>query len=191
MAGHVAECAVGSLDQEQFLVGIFATVLSTCLGTLAAIGLGRLEMPWRRPIMALQISPMIVPLVITASGFFFFFSQVNLAKTYFELILAHAALGTPFVIITVTATLVGFNKSFARASANLGAGPVRTFFKVQMPLFFQELFPEPCLHSLLPSIKSSWFCSWRMSGSARSRTKCSWACASKSARLYWLSQRFS
>ena len=48
--------------------------------------------------------------------------------------LAHAALGVPFVIITVTATLVGFDRSLTRASANLGAGPVRTFFKVQMPL---------------------------------------------------------
>ncbi|MDE0112756.1 MAG: ABC transporter permease [Albidovulum sp.] len=120
--------------KNSFLVGIFATILSTCLGTLAAIGLSRSEMPWRRPIMALLISPMIVPLVITASGLFFFFSQVNLAKTYLGLILAHAALGTPFVIITVTATLVGFDRSLTRASANLGAGPIETFFKVQMPL---------------------------------------------------------
>ncbi len=120
--------------KNSFIIGIFATLLATALGTLAAIGLSRSEMPWRRPVMALLISPMIVPLVITASGLFFFFSQVSLAKTYAGLILAHAALGTPFVIITVTATLVGFDKSLARASANLGAGPVLTFFKVQMPL---------------------------------------------------------
>jgi putative spermidine/putrescine transport system permease protein len=84
--------------------------------------------------MALLISPMIVPLVITASGLFFFFSSVGLAKTYLGIILAHAALGTPFVIITVTATLSGFDQSLTRASANMGAGPIRTFFKVQMPL---------------------------------------------------------
>ena len=77
---------------------------------------------------------MIVPLVITASGLFYFFSNVGLAKTYLGLIFAHAALGTPFVIITVTATLVGFDKSLTQAAANMGAGPVKTFFKVQMPL---------------------------------------------------------
>ena len=77
---------------------------------------------------------MIVPSVITASGMFFFYSQVGLAKTYIGLILAHAVLGTPFVIITVTATLVGFDNSLTRASANMGAGPIQTFFKVQMPL---------------------------------------------------------
>ena len=120
--------------KNSFWIGIWATALSTSLGTLAAIGLARNDMPWRRPIMALLISPMIVPLVITASGLFYFFSAAGLAKTYPGLILAHAVLGTPFVIITVTATLVGFDHSLTRASANMGAGPVRTFFKVQMPL---------------------------------------------------------
>jgi len=120
--------------KNSFWIGIWATLLSTSIGTLAAIGLSRDEMPYRRFIMALLISPMIVPLVITASGLFYFFSQVGLAKTYTGLILAHAVLGTPFVIITVTATLVGFDNSLTRASANMGAGPFRTFFKVQMPL---------------------------------------------------------
>jgi len=120
--------------KNSFWIGTWATILSTSIGTLAAIGLSRDEMPWRRPIMALLISPMIVPLVITASGLFFFFSSIGLAKTYTGIILAHAVLGTPFVIITVTATLVGFDNSLTRASANMGAGPIRTFFKVQMPL---------------------------------------------------------
>ena len=120
--------------RNSFFIGICATLVSTALGTLAAIGISRSEMPWRRPIMALLISPMIVPLVITASGLFYFFSGVGLAKTYIGLILAHAALGTPFVIITVTATLSGFDQSLTRAAANMGAGPVTTFFRVQMPL---------------------------------------------------------
>jgi putative spermidine/putrescine transport system permease protein len=120
--------------KNSIFIGIFATLLSTALGTIAAIGLARSEMPWKRSLMALLISPMVIPLVITASGLFFFFSKVGLAGTYFGLILAHAVLGTPFVIITVTATLVGFDKSLVRAAASLGAGPVLTFWKIQMPL---------------------------------------------------------
>jgi putative spermidine/putrescine transport system permease protein len=77
---------------------------------------------------------MVVPLVITASGLFYFFSYIGLAKTYTGIILSHAVLGTPFVIITVTATLSGFDRSLTRSAANLGAGPVTTFFKIQMPL---------------------------------------------------------
>jgi putative spermidine/putrescine transport system permease protein len=120
--------------KNSIFIGFFATLLSTALGTVAAIGLARSEMPWKRSLMALLISPMVIPLVITASGLFFFFSKVGLAGTYLGLILAHAVLGTPFVIITVTATLVGFDKSLVRAAASLGAGPVLTFWKIQMPL---------------------------------------------------------
>ena len=120
--------------RNSFFIGICATLLSTALGTLAAIGLSRSEMPYRRLIMSILISPMIVPLVITAAGMFFFYSKIQLSQTYIGVIMAHAVLGTPFVIITVTATLVGFDKSLVRAANSLGAGPIQTFFKVQMPL---------------------------------------------------------
>ncbi len=111
-----------------------ATVLSVTFGTLAAIGLSQSHVPFRRAIMAVLISPMIVPLIISAAGMYFFYSRIGLQGTYWGVVLAHAALGIPFVIITVTATLVGFDRSLTRAAANMGAGPVRTFFKVQMPL---------------------------------------------------------
>ena len=120
--------------RNSFFIGICATLLSTALGTLAAIGLSRSEMPYRRLIMSILISPMIVPLVITAAGMFYFYSQVHLSQTYLGVIMAHAVLGTPFVIITVTATLVGFDKSLVRASQSLGAGALTTFRRVQMPL---------------------------------------------------------
>jgi putative spermidine/putrescine transport system permease protein len=111
-----------------------ATILSVTFGTLAAIGLSQSHVPFRRAIMAILISPMIVPLIISAAGMYFFYSRIGLQGTYWGVVLAHAALGIPFVIITVTATLVGFDRSLTRAAANMGAGPVRTFFKVQMPL---------------------------------------------------------
>lgn len=111
-----------------------ATLIATGLGTLAAIGLTQSHVPWRGAIMALLISPMIVPLIISAAGMYFFYSRLGLQGTYLGVVLAHAALGTPFVIITVTATLAGFDRSLTRAAASLGANPVTTFFKVQMPL---------------------------------------------------------
>ena len=120
--------------KNSVIIGFFSTLLATALGTLAALGLSRPEMPFRRAIMAVLISPMIVPIIITATGLFFFYSYTGLAGTYFGIVLAHATLGIPFVIITVTATLVGFDHSLSRASASLGASPTRTFFKVIMPL---------------------------------------------------------
>ncbi|MGI3163973.1 ABC transporter permease [Pseudooceanicola sp. 200-1SW] len=111
-----------------------ATILAVGFGTLAAIGLSQPHVPFRQAIMAILISPMIVPLIISAAGMYFFYSRIGLQGTYIGVVLAHAALGIPFVIITVTATLVGFDRSLTRAAANMGADPVTTFFRVQMPL---------------------------------------------------------
>ena len=97
---------VGTVNS--FYIGIIATVIATALGTLAALGLSRPHMPYKGLIMAILISPMIVPLIITAAGMFFFYARINLVYTFTGVILAHVALATPFVVITVTATLVGF-----------------------------------------------------------------------------------
>jgi putative spermidine/putrescine transport system permease protein len=120
--------------KNSVLIAPIATLFATTFGTLAAIGLSQSHVPYKPAIMAVLISPMIVPLIISAAGMYFFYSRIGLQGTYMGVVLAHAALGTPFVIITVTATLVGFDQSLIRASASLGANPVTTFFKVQMPL---------------------------------------------------------
>ena len=120
--------------KNSFLIAPVATLLSTVLGTLAAVGLSQPHVPFRRSIMAILISPMIVPLIISAAGMYFFYSRIGLQGSYIGVVLAHTALGIPFVIITVTATLVGFDTSLTRAAASLGAGPLRTFLKIQAPL---------------------------------------------------------
>ena len=119
---------------NSFFIGIIATVIATALGTLAALGLSRPHMPFKGIIMAILISPMIVPLIITAAGMFFFYARINLVYTFTGVILAHVALATPFVVITVTATLVGFDMNMVKAAQSLGARPVKTFFRVIMPL---------------------------------------------------------
>jgi putative spermidine/putrescine transport system permease protein len=140
--------------KNSFWVGIWATILATTLGTIAALGLSRPEMPYRRLIMATLISPMIVPIIIIAVGMSFFYAKACvapdsamaaifgvflsgkgcLANSHLGVIVAHAILGIPFVIITVTATMSGFDQSLIRASHSLGANPRVTFFKVVMPL---------------------------------------------------------
>ena len=119
---------------NSFYIGIIATFIATVLGTMAALGLSRPHMPYKALIMSILISPMIVPLIITAAGMFFFYARINLVYTFTGVILAHVALATPFVVITVTATLVGFDMNMVKAAQSLGAKPIRTFFKVIMPL---------------------------------------------------------
>ncbi len=128
--------------RNSVFIAVFATLLSATLGTLAALGLSQANMPYRNLFMGLLISPMIVPIIITSVGLFFFYNTVNIPYfypdglnfKYLGIILAHALLGTPFVVITVTATLLGFDRSLIRAGLNLGARPQTVFFKIIMPL---------------------------------------------------------
>lgn len=117
-----------------FIISISSTILATALGTLAALGLNRRNMPFRGVITAVLISPMIVPLIITAAALFSFFARVGLSNTFPGIILSHVVLGTPFVVLTVTASLSGFDETLIRAAQSLGANQVRTFFKVILPL---------------------------------------------------------
>ncbi len=124
----------GLAAKNSIIIAFFATIGSTILGTVAALGLSSRHMPYKAAFMALLISPMIVPLIISGTAIFFFMAKVGLAATHTGIILAHIILGTPFVVITVTATLTGFDHSVTRAAASLGSNPFNTFMKVTLPL---------------------------------------------------------
>lgn len=119
---------------NSLIIGLGATVVATIIGTLAALGLARGHLPARSTILAVVISPMIVPVVISGVGMYFFFAKLGLVASFSGLILAHAVLGVPFVVITVTATLKNFDASLVRAAASLGASPLHAFRTVTLPL---------------------------------------------------------
>ena len=120
--------------RNSLIVGSAATLIATTLGTLAALGLATARFSLRGAVTALILSPLVVPVIIVAVGVYFFFAPLGLNQTYLGLILAHAALGTPFVVITVGATLEGFDRHLIRAAASLGAPPWTVFFRVILPL---------------------------------------------------------
>lgn len=120
-------------------VACATTVLATSIGTLAALGLSRANFPAKGSVMAVLISPMVVPVVITAVGMYFFYTTVGLNNSLKGMVLAHTALATPFVVIVVTATMTGFDHSLTRAAAGLGAPPWTVFFKVIFPLILPGL----------------------------------------------------
>jgi putative spermidine/putrescine transport system permease protein len=124
-----SEAMVNSL-----VIAFASTALATVLGTLAAIGLARSNMPFRDFFMALLISPLVVPIVIAAAGMYFFYSSIGLSQTTLGIILAHTSLGVPFVVITMTATLSGFDRNLVKAASSLGADPFTTFTRVTLPL---------------------------------------------------------
>lgn len=120
--------------KNSFIVAPAATIIATVLGTLAAVGLARTNFPFKGLLMSLLIAPMVVPIVVVGVSTYLFFAPIGLADSYTGLIIVHAALGAPFVLTTVLATLQGFNQNLVRASLSLGETPFATFFRITLPV---------------------------------------------------------
>lgn len=130
---------LGALGNS-LIIAPLATLLATVLGVLASIGLSRGEFRGKTLVMAIIVSPMIAPVVIVAVGLFFFFARLSLLNSYLGLVLAHAMLGVPFVVITVTAVLKNYDQNLSRAAASLGAPPWQVLLKVTLPLIAPGVF---------------------------------------------------
>ena len=122
--------------KNSLAIAVASTMLSMTLGTMAAAGLSRAEFALKPVVIGLILSPVLIPIVITAVGMYFFFVSVGLSGTYAGLILAHTALGVPFVVITVLASLDGFDNNLVRAAASLGAPPLTAFRRITLPIIF-------------------------------------------------------
>ena len=125
--------------KNSMIIGTASTVLSMVLGTLAALGLAQWKSKFKPLVLAIVLSPVVVPGVITAVGLYFFFAPIGLTGSYLGLILAHTALATPFVVIPVSATLQSFDMNLARAAASLGASPLYAFRRIILPLILPGL----------------------------------------------------
>lgn len=119
---------------NSIVIGVSASILATVLGTSASFGIARGDLPFKQTLQAMMLSPLVIPVVVYATGAAFFFARVSLIGTYPGLIVAHALLGTPFVMITVTASLAGYDTNLTRAGLSLGASPWLVFRKISLPL---------------------------------------------------------
>ncbi|CAN5917546.1 ABC transporter permease [soil metagenome] len=109
-------------------------VLSTILGTVAALGIARLPRALRIAVAGLVLSPLIVPGIVVAIGIYYAFSRYGLVGSPFGLIAAHTCLAVPFVVTSVSASLAGLDPRLEQAALSLGATPHGTFFQVTLPL---------------------------------------------------------
>jgi putative spermidine/putrescine transport system permease protein len=117
-------------------VACVVTALATCLGTLASVALVRLNLPGRGALRALMISPVVVPTIVLSIGLYSVYARWRLIGTVAGLVLAHTVLALPFVVLNVTAVLYKLDRSLERAARSLGAGPLRTFTQVMLPLLW-------------------------------------------------------
>ena len=114
-------------------IGLLSAALATVAGTLTALGLVRGRPVAARTINALMMSPLIVPVVIAAIGMYLAYHRLGLGS-FAGLVMGHTVLGIPFPTITVAASLYGLDPDLELAARNLGAGPLRSFWRVTLPM---------------------------------------------------------
>lgn len=119
---------------NSIVIGLASTLLATVLGVMAAVGLWRSKFRGRTLVMAILLSPMVVPTVITGASLYLAFTPLGLSSSYLGLVLAHSVLASPFVLVTVGASLAKFDPVLLRAAASLGSPPPNSFRKVTLPL---------------------------------------------------------
>ena len=130
---------LGSLGNS-LLVAALAALLATVVGTAAAVGLSRLTGRLAGFARTLLMISMVTPAIVVAVAIYITFLQWHLTGSLGGYVLAHAAIGVPFVLVSVTSALGGFDPKLLRASASLGASPVRTFLRVTLPLISRGVF---------------------------------------------------
>lgn len=116
------------------IVGGGATAISTVLGTLAALGLRRELLPFSAVLRSVFLLPMVVPAVVLGVGMQVLYARMGLASTYLGVIIAHAVLCVPFVLVNVAGSLATIDPALERAGASLGASPSGVFWNVTLPL---------------------------------------------------------
>jgi spermidine/putrescine transport system permease protein len=121
---------------------VLATVSSCAaavIGTLGAFGASRVKLPFSGSMEYLSMLPIMIPEIILGMVFLAFFSLIGLPFGMTTLIIAHTAFNIPYVFLMVKARLAGFDNSLYDAARDLGAGEVRTFLDITLPLIFPAI----------------------------------------------------
>jgi putative spermidine/putrescine transport system permease protein len=119
---------------NSLVLAAVTTLVATTAGMLAAFGLQGLRSRFKPVLYGLLALPLIIPPVMVAVALFYYYARLGLVGTFSGLVFAHTVLALPFVVITVAATLQGFDPNLRRAAASLGASPLQAFRKVTLPI---------------------------------------------------------
>lgn len=119
---------------NSIVLGVLSCGISAVIGTLGAVGMARVNYRSKGMMEYLSTIPIMIPEIILGMVFLVFFSLLNLPLGMITLVIAHTTFCVPYIFMMVKARLVGIDKSLEEAARDLGAGPVRTFFDITMPL---------------------------------------------------------
>ena len=115
-------------------IALIASLLATVLGTLIALALVRYGFRGRGVTNLLIFMPMTTPEIVMGASLLALFLNVGVATGFWTIFIAHVMFCISFVVVTVKARLVGFDRHLEEAAMDLGAGPFTTFGRVTLPL---------------------------------------------------------
>lgn len=135
-------------DQNNFVsgfttslqLGVAAMLGGLLLGVPASLVLARWRFPGREALNTLLLMPLVVPGVVAGTAIYVFQIEAEIATTlpllgsFAGLMLAHVMITLPWTVRLVTASLAGFDRAVEEAALNLGATPVRAFFRITLPV---------------------------------------------------------
>ena len=115
-------------------IAVWATILATVLGTLAAVGLWQATFRGKQMLLASMLLPLFTPHIVLATGLYFLYAKLGMLQTTIGVVCAHAAIASPLVVLSVGAALAQVDPNLLRASFSLGANPFQAFRTVIFPL---------------------------------------------------------
>ena len=119
---------------NSFIIALGSMIFTLLVALPAAFGFVRYRFRGKGALNLLMMLPIIVPAVVSALGYYGFLSLMRLVGTYAGMIIAHSVLSIPIAFLAITAALKGFDRNLERAAMSAGAGPLRTFFWVTLPV---------------------------------------------------------
>lgn len=135
---------------NSLVLGVSSSLAAAVIGTLGAYGMSKVSLKSKGIAEYISTLPIMIPEIILGMVFMVFFALVGLPFGMTTLIIAHTAFCIPYVYMQVKARLVGMDRSLEEAALDLGAGKLRTFFDIVLPL-------------ILPAIASGMLLSFAMS----------------------------
>jgi putative spermidine/putrescine transport system permease protein len=132
-------------------LGVAVAVLSTVLGMACAVAITRYLRRGKRPMRALVLAPLMVPVIVTAIAIFDVAIDLRLVGTFWGLLLAHTVLALPFAVIVLESALKSVDRNLEDAAVSLGANRFQAFVKVTVPILRPAIFT-----ALLITFVTSW-----------------------------------
>lgn len=126
--------------KNTLIIAVLSTAASTVIGTLGAVGLSKYDFIGKKLLNKLLYIPVVIPEIVLGIALLCVYSAVRMTLGIATITLSHITFCIPFVIISVRARLAGMDKSLEEASMDLGAGRVRTFVSIILPLLLPGVF---------------------------------------------------